>query len=373
MNERTRTVAVVVAVGALSWSCGSNSPEGTVADTGTTDDGATDGTVDTATDVLPETPTDVADAPRDADAGAGCKAIWTGTTDVFAIAVDATSVYWTSALGKAVMRVPRSGGAATTLATPEEPSGLAVDSSQAYFAGRGAAVSKVPLAGGTPTLLGAPTCDDAGPCGGPYAPLVIDATHAYFADVAAGSFGGAVYKVPLAGGTVTLLAALTSADAGPPSPAYNLARDATSIYYPNGAGVWKIPIAGGTPTNLAPGNPAQIVTIDATNAYSAMLSDGQIRTVPIAGGASTALYSGAGANSLVVKGSNLYWTTSTGAVMTGPAAGGTATTITSGPPAVGVSAIAVEDGVIYWATAVKSPTGGKPTISICEFVGAVGK
>jgi hypothetical protein len=56
----------------------------------------------------------------------------------FAIAVDATSVYWTNAasgdLGGAVMRVPVGGGTPSTIASrQDQPYDIAVDATSVYW------------------------------------------------------------------------------------------------------------------------------------------------------------------------------------------------------------------------------------------------
>ena len=55
-----------------------------------------------------------------------------------AIAVDATSVYWTTGSGGSVMKVPLTGGVPTTLASGQAtPDGIAVDATSVYWVNSG--------------------------------------------------------------------------------------------------------------------------------------------------------------------------------------------------------------------------------------------
>ena len=172
-----------------------------------------------------------------------------------AIAIDATSVYFTTAEklpGRAgtVMKEPLAGGGATTLTSDQYGYGIASDSTSVYFfsaAGSAGRLMKMPLSGGVPTqLLQGPR--------NPWA-IALDATSVYWVNGPSDSPpDGTLMKIPLAGGTpTTLISGLTAVG--------SVAVDGTNVYVIDGAQatdsdggfvdgrVMKIPLAGGTPVS----------------------------------------------------------------------------------------------------------------------------
>ena len=110
------------------------------------------------------------------------------------------------------------------------------------------AVMKVPIGGGTPTVLAATTS--------PYA-IAARGGAVYFND------GDTVMMVPAAGGAPVTLA---TAQQFP----FSMAVDATTLYWVNARGAGEIvsmPLAGGTPTTLVPSTGFARIAVDATNLY----------------------------------------------------------------------------------------------------------
>ena len=102
-----------------------------------------------------------------------------------AIAIDATSVYWTNfnndAPGATVMKVAIAGGSVRTLASGlRGPDGIAVDATNVYWTSDNAVMS-VPVEGGNPTTL-FPENARLGPMG-----VAVDTTSIYWTDFISGA------------------------------------------------------------------------------------------------------------------------------------------------------------------------------------------
>jgi hypothetical protein len=152
------------------------------------------------------------------------------------IAVDGTYVYWTDPTAKTVMKVPKSGGAAITLASSQDVGpGLAVDTAYVYWTTTQGSVMKAPLVGGAPIAVAS---DQRQPNS-----LAISLGNLYWANAGANFVGtGSVMKASLATGEVATLAANRDGVGA-------LAVDATSVYWiENGEGpgsMLRMPLAGG--------------------------------------------------------------------------------------------------------------------------------
>jgi hypothetical protein len=214
-----------------------------------------------------------------------------GLADPVGIAIDGSYVYWTeyadgaTGLGS-VKRISIGGGVTTTLAPGiSSPWGIAVDGTNVYWAEnlQSGSINKMPKGGGSSTTL-------ANGLLWPWA-VAVDATSVYWTEFVTN--GGAVRKVSINGGGTTLLATSLY------SPSY-LALDATSVYYTeygttSGTGsssyinassgyLKKVPLAGGSPTVLASGlNWPKGIGVDSTNVYFTEWGNsvGSVKYVPV--------------------------------------------------------------------------------------------
>jgi hypothetical protein len=169
-----------------------------------------------------------------ASGGGEVRSLASTTAEIFpaAIAVDATSVYWTDYSAPGVLKVPVVGGTPTTLASGTVPQGIAIDGTSVYWTDSGAGatfdscdgigavtsngtVTKVPLAGGTTTTLAS----------GRLCPtnIVVDAKSVYWSE-GMGNGGISLMKVPLDGGVPVTMGSSLGSVAG-------LAVGTTSLYF----------------------------------------------------------------------------------------------------------------------------------------------
>jgi uncharacterized repeat protein (TIGR03803 family) len=193
-----------------------------------------------------------------------------------------------------------------------------------------------PIGGGAPTVLA--SFNDTNGAGNPQAGLILSGSTLYgttFDDEV--SNGGAVFSVPVGGGTPTVLATFNGTDGFDPQA--GLILSGGTLYGTTWGGgannegeVFSVPVTGGTPTVLASFNGANMshpqagLTLFGNTLYGttsdqagginfSSTGDGEVFSVPITGGTPTVLASFNGANGdepyggLILSGNTLYGTT----------------------------------------------------------------
>jgi sugar lactone lactonase YvrE len=185
-----------------------------------------------------------------------------------------------------ILRVPLTGGTATTLAANRVgPNGIAVSGGIVYWAQQGdgganGAIVSIPSTGGTAKVVG-------GPQFGPEQ-LALDSENAYFSNFDWG--GTTVVQAPLAGGAPITLATVNSP--------LGIAQDTSNVYFADiadGGGVYQVPKGGGGGVmELAPSPFAVFLASDGKSLYWTDASQGTLNKVPVGGGTTTTLLSGLG-------------------------------------------------------------------------------
>ena len=207
----------------------------------------------------------------------------------WAIAVDANNIYWTnydngtavsgggSTTSGTVVQASLSGGNVTTLASGlEDPYGIAVDATNVYFTTYGGGrVKKVPIGGGAVVTLAQGL---NGPC---Y--IAVSGGNAYWTN-----FGDGTVDMISTSGTAPGTPTVLATDAAQAS-ANGIAVNSTTVFYAasnNPGAIWTIPVGGGTQTVLASQqDTAWGLTIDSTNVYwTSDDSPGSVVMAPIGGG-----------------------------------------------------------------------------------------
>lgn len=252
------------------------------------------------------------------------------------IAVDATSVYWTSYNG--VAKVNKNGGAATTLVPwLSYPGNIVVDSTSLYW-GEASVINKVGKEGGIAATLA------SGVTGGAVG-IAVDSTNLYWTEN-----GGPVKQIHKNGGPVTVLF-----QGGSPA---GIAVDSTSLYWtePLAGIIRKMDKSSGLITILVSGlvDPYSI-TADSGTLYWTEPSGGTVKKVSVNGGSVTTLASGLvhphvgiAADSAAVYWNEFYGTSSNplgGAIKAVGKNGGAVVALAS---AFYPGSIAVDETSVYW-------------------------
>jgi hypothetical protein len=270
------------------------------------------------------------------------------------LVVDPTGVYWSSQY--AVVKSSLGGGEVSTLLHQGWYSPLLAFDGSVYAGGR--TILRVPTTGGiATTLLG----DDAGAEVGQ---LGTDGTSLYWLSVSPVSPSG-IEAMALQGGTSV------SISGTPTSLVQEFCVDTTALYFvqrvaAEQTAIVRVPNLGGVPTTLVVGQLSQTsLTMDAKSLYwfDAVRDGIAIWTVPKSGGAPVTLASFGEdtVGTLAVDDCHVYATVGASVVRI-PVAGGTPTTLYTAPLQAQPSALAVDATSIYWA--LNDYTG--PTSTIME-------
>src|SRR5262245_16644592 len=185
-----------------------------------------------------------------------------GEIGAWAIAVDATNVYWTNQETRAVMKVPVAGGTPMALATgataTQLPYDVAVDLDGVYwnYYDSPGTLMTAPLTGGPPVTL---VTQQNGPRS-----IAVLGGNLYWINLwIFGNNSGAVMTAPLAGGGGPITLASAQDDPN------GIAVDGSNVYWTNlGGTVMKVATGGGTPVMLASAQSGpQNIRVDANNVY----------------------------------------------------------------------------------------------------------
>jgi hypothetical protein len=258
-----------------------------------------------------------------------------------ALALDASSVYWTtfgsSASEGSIVKVSKQGDTPVTLADHQSvPFGIAVDDTQVYWAnydagGPNGALMAVPKRGGTPKVLVA-TAD------GPRS-VVVDATRAYFltasALIAVAKHGGA----PI---TVT-----------PTQCGSSIAADDASLYWVVNCvmfppqGIFKVSKAGGIAAKISDEAPNELVI--ASDGIYWIATGGNVMKLPKTGGVASivATFASQWSAPLAVDTLGFYAGIDSNVVKRSRFFAGSTKTVASGPAPVG--ALAIDGTSVYWS------------------------
>ena len=207
-------------------------------------------------------------------------------------------------------------------------------------------VLKVPRCGGAVTTLASDQTDPV--------TLVVQGDTVFWGtmgDDNSGTPHGTVMRAPTTGGSATALVTGTAIYLG------NMAVGATAVYsvawlspVSSSSGAWEVPIDGGAPVGLGPEQIFTSIAVDAQHVFLATavgdVSESQIQSVPLSGGDPTVLVpSGVGSMPIVLDEASIYYLSLPSTLTRIAKGGGTpesiADTRTTVPPAV-------DDAYVYW-------------------------
>jgi hypothetical protein len=219
-----------------------------------------------------------------------------------AIVVDATSIYWTNFNAGTIMKAGLDGGAVTTLLGAEQAPRLVVDATHVYWTTYfGGTVMQANLDGSNPTQLASGQSHPVG--------LAVSLGSAYFVD----------YEPPDSGGAVLVAQSGTAFPRALEQPYPNgIALDGTFIYWTNSipdGGVWRVNVGGGVPESMADHQSGPFgIAVDDTGVYWTNASGSTVMKVALDGGPPVVLATGQFQPYFIaLDATSVYWTNALGA------------------------------------------------------------
>jgi hypothetical protein len=267
-------------------------------------------------------------------------------------------VYWS--LGNSnssLWRVPADGGCATQVLTGEIGgagySTMVADGTNLYWSQWAKTVTgiyKMPLSGGTPTLL-----YDDGTAFEYSPPIAVGATSVYFWRTATSSTPISLMQVPIAGGTPTEVVTMGVDTTGLSPQGDGLAADANNVYWWDPSEVVdSVPAAGGQVSTLASGQNANAERgLVASGGWVYLMASSGLVQMPAGGGAVT-VFPGTRIFDPAVDASHVYWIVDDGqghgAIQKMPLGGGPVSVVVSLDMGIDCpGAFAVDETNVYWS------------------------